>query len=285
MNEVAPEFSLARERAVARRHTGRIEWEMLLVGFGQFTVWLIVFILGIRGEISLWLGFPLAVLCCCVAYLPSHEAQHGNIAGRREYLGWLNDLLGHVSLLPLSFPYGFARATHMKHHAFTNDAERDFDHHYVLEYWWQAALAVHRDPPREMLEQAMADDPVFQKDLMQGALVKKLFSFVMVGAVLLWPLPTFFLWWLPQKIGMSYLTIFFSWMPHRPGVERGRYEHSQFWRTRFVPRYFVQSMTHHALHHLYPRIPHWGQPAALKDLKPFIVARQMKGAEILADYR
>ena len=82
MKNVAPEYELRRERAVARKYIGRIQWEMLLVGFGQFLIWLTILVLGINGVISLWAGFPIAVLCCCLAYLPSHEAQHGNRAGQ-----------------------------------------------------------------------------------------------------------------------------------------------------------------------------------------------------------
>lgn len=282
--EVAPEFSLARERAIARRHIGRVQWEMVLWGLGQFTVWLTTLILGIRGEIPLWLGFPIAVVCCCVAYLPSHEAQHGNISGRHEKLRWLNELVGHISLLNLGFPYRYARATHMQHHAFTNDPTRDSDHHYVGEHWWQAALAAHRDPPLELLERQSEKNPVFSDDLIASALTRKLMSFVQLAAAIVWPLPVFFLWWLPQKIGLSYLVVFLSWMPHRPGEETGRYRNANFWLPRFGPRYLVQSMTHHALHHLYPRIPHWSQPAALRELRPFIEARGMAGAEVLEDY-
>ena len=105
--EVEARFSLARERAVARKYIGRVQWEMILWGLGQFSVWLTILILGIQGRFPLWLGFPIATVLCCLAYLPSHEAQHGNIAGRHENLRWLNDLVGHVSLLNLNFPYSY----------------------------------------------------------------------------------------------------------------------------------------------------------------------------------
>jgi beta-carotene hydroxylase len=281
MKSVAPEYELRRERAVARKYIGRIQWEMLLVGFGQFLVWLTTLVLGINGVISLWVGFPIAVLCCCLAYLPSHEAQHGNIAGRHEHLTWLNNMLGHVSLANLGFPYAYARTTHMKHHAFTNQPERDPDHHYMGKYWWHSALEVHRNPPSEVLERLAAEDSVFQKDLLKGLVTKKFYSFAMLAAAVAWPLPTLILWWIPQKIGLSYITIFFAWVPHNPGIETERYRASRFWKTRLLPRYFVQSMTHHAVHHLYPRIPHWSQPDALRELKPFIDAREMYGAELI----
>ena len=96
----------------------------------------------------------------------------------------------------------------------------------------------------------MAADPVFARDLTVSAPIGKLFSLITLVCAVLWPLPTFFLWWLPRKIGMSYTTVFFSWMPHRPADERERYKLARFWRLPGIPRYAVQSMTHHAVHHL-----------------------------------
>ena len=67
----SPDLSLSAERRIARRYIGRVQWEMVLVGLGQFLVWLSVFVAGTQGLIPLWAGFPIAVLCCCFAYLPS----------------------------------------------------------------------------------------------------------------------------------------------------------------------------------------------------------------------
>jgi beta-carotene hydroxylase len=284
MSEIAAEYSLQNERAVARRFIGRIQWEMILVGLGQFAIWVATCAMVFAGVVPLWLGFVISTICACLAYLPSHEGQHGNISGLRDGLLWLDSLVGHVSLFILSFPLRFARCTHMKHHAHTNDPEKDFDHSYVRDHWWQAALSVHRDPPREMLEYHMANDQVFAADFVRGLIARRIYSVLMVACALLCPLQTLFLWWLPQKIGLSYLVVFFSHTPHKPGNDTSRYGLARFWRTFGLPRYAVQSMTHHAVHHLYPRIPHWSQPKALAELKPFIEARHMRGADTLAEF-
>ena len=65
--------------------------------------------------IALWLGFIMSInvsLC----YLPSHEAQHNIIARRGQPLRWLNEVVGHLSVIPLFQPYEL-RDTHMEHHA------------------------------------------------------------------------------------------------------------------------------------------------------------------------
>ena len=69
----------------------------------------------------------MATLNVILSYLPSHEAQHSIIAGLGKPLRWLNELVGHVSDIPLVYPYRVLRATHMEHHQHANDPEKDCD--------------------------------------------------------------------------------------------------------------------------------------------------------------
>jgi beta-carotene hydroxylase len=83
---------------------------------------------GLNGIIDLWVGFLIASLCACFAYLPSHEAQHGNYSRGNPKLRWLDGFVGHITLITLMYPYHLLRVTHMKHHAYTNDPEKDPDY-------------------------------------------------------------------------------------------------------------------------------------------------------------
>ena len=130
---------LREEQAIARRFLGRVPWEMVVWGLGNFLVWLSLWPLVLTGVLPLWLGFLLSTICCALAYLPSHEAQHSIIAAEGETLRWLNQLLGHVSTIPLVFPYGIAWITHRTHHAYANDPARDPDFGSQGESWWKAA--------------------------------------------------------------------------------------------------------------------------------------------------
>ena len=69
---------------------------------------------------------------------------------------------------------------------------------------------------------------------------------------------------------------------HRPGTEAGRYHDTRFWRFP-VPRFFLQSMPTHVVHHLYPTIPHWDEPKALEALRPFMIERGVPGADEIPD--
>ncbi len=126
--DVSAEFSFEKEKAIAKSFSQRFQWEMILIGIGQAMIWLSLWPLVINGIIPLWAGFCIASLCACFAYLPSHESQHGNYSRGNPKMRWLDSLVGHITLITLISPYEILRVTHMKHHAYTNDHEKDPDY-------------------------------------------------------------------------------------------------------------------------------------------------------------
>ena len=80
------DLSIEAEREVARTFMGRIEWEMILIGLGQFTIWVVTWVLVVNAIIPLFLGFLIALFTACNAYLPSHAGQHGHLSGGRKNL-------------------------------------------------------------------------------------------------------------------------------------------------------------------------------------------------------
>jgi len=277
--EIADEFSSAREREVAQRFMGRIQWEMILIGLGQLIGWLSTWWLVLSGRIPLWAGFLLATLCACFAYLPSHEGQHGNLSGRNRRFRWIDFVVGQLSLITIAQSHEVLRVTHMKHHAYTNDPDRDVDAWATMgTHWWHPALGVHQGMKPEVIEGHAERDPAFLTGLQRGIPVDRAFALIQLVLVVFLPLEILFLWWLPAKIALSYLAVYFSWLPHYPLEETGRYKDTRFWRIR-LPRYVDQSMQTHVIHHLFPGIPHWDEPKAMEALRPFLIARGVPGAE------
>jgi len=82
-------------------------------GLGNLVVWLSLWPLTLSGVLPLWIAFPIATLNVMLSYLPSHEAQHRIIAQEGDRLFWLNELVGHLSTIPLVLPYDVARLTHL----------------------------------------------------------------------------------------------------------------------------------------------------------------------------
>ena len=126
-SSVSEEFSFEKEKAVARKYAQRFQWEMILIGIGQACVWLSLWPLVMNEIIPLWSGFIIASFCACMSYLPSHEAQHGNYSRGNPKKKWIDRFVGSFTLITLIYPYEILRVTHMKHHAHTNNEDKDPD--------------------------------------------------------------------------------------------------------------------------------------------------------------
>ena len=283
LNNSSIDLSIEAERILARTFMGRIEWEMILIGVLQFTTWIATWVLVIQGIIPLLVGFLIALFTACNAYLPSHAGQHGHLSGGRKNLQWLDYLVGQISVIPLAQSHEILKATHLKHHAHTNDPDMDPDFfHGNAKNWWEAAVNVNiayndEGPALRAIEKHQENDPKFKEALEKGGSWAFLFYFAQIILAVLYPIETLLLWWIPKRVATSYLGIVFSYFPHS-GLEKGRYKDTRFWTNR-MPRFLNHSMQIHTMHHMYPRICHYDEAKAIEALKPFMVERGMPGAE------
>ena len=117
-----------KEKQIARQFIGKTPWFMIIWWGMNLSVWFMLWPLTLYGLIPLWSSLFIASICACLCYLPSHEAQHGNIAKKGSSLFWLNELIGYSSLIPIVLPYRLARSTHMLHHTYTNHPLKDPDY-------------------------------------------------------------------------------------------------------------------------------------------------------------
>ena len=278
------DLSIEAERKLARTFMGRIEWEMILIGLGQAAIWLSLWPLVLNGFLDLWLGFLIASLCACFAYLPSHEAQHGNYSRGNPKLKWLDGFVGHISLITLKFPYHILRITHMKHHAYTNDPEKDPDY---LNAHTESLLKVIKNVLDGSTLQfgkyvdVFSSDKAFVNSFQRAIPLAMFYKLAPMVLVVIFPLETLLLWWLPAKIGSVYTTVFFSYYPHLE-TSTGRYKDTRFW-AHWMPRFLNHSMQLHFIHHLHPSIGHYDEPKAIEALKPFLIARKVPGANNIPD--
>ena len=278
------EFSFEKEKAIAKSLSTRFQWEMIAIGVGQASIFLSLWPLTLMGYVPLWAGFLIATLCACFAYLPSHEAQHGNYSRGNPKRRWIDSLVGNLTLVTLIYPYEILRVTHMKHHAYTNHPEKDPD--YKNQHASSIAkLAVQvldgTTVDYSKYVEVFAEDAAFQKGFKKGAIIGLTYRAILMIAVFMLPLHTLFLWWLPAKLGTIYTTTFFSWYPHL-NTDQGRYKDTRFWQ-HWMPRYINHSMQLHFIHHLHPSIGHFDEPKAIEVLKPFLIARGVPGAEAIPE--
>ena len=275
---------LQREREVAARHMGKFPWGSVAWCFANLACWLSLWPLVILGVIPLWLCLIVASLNVMLCYLPSHEAQHDIIARSGDRLRWLNELVGHVSTIPLVLPYRLAKLTHMEHHKHANHPEHDPDYsthapNAMAAIWKSfknrqpgAAGGFNRygDVMQEM------DTPQSRNALIVAILYQLFFYTVMISMA--WSgyvLEAAVLWWLPQHIGVTYIQFYLSWAPHHPGAEQGRYKDTRAWRSAFG-NVLTMGMQYHVIHHLYPRIPLMRTPRAYWEMRDVLETRGVR---------
>jgi len=246
LDKVSENFSFEKEKEIARSFSKRFQWEMILIGVGQATVWLSLWPLVINGYISLFLGSVIATICALIAIM---------------------------------FPHDLMRCTHMKHHAYTNNPEKDPDYDTAsAKSLWEVISATQAGVSKyQLIAKIYENDKAFMKSFNKGMNMGLLYRAILLTLVVLFPLETLLLWWLPSKIGVIYLSTFFSWYPHYQ-AETGRYKDTRFW-SHWMPRYLNHSMQLHFIHHLHPGIGHYDEPKAIEALKPFLIARGVPGAE------
>lgn len=282
VSESAPAMSdtdlMAAEREIARRHIGKFPVLAVAWGLGNFIVWLSLWPLVLTGALPLWAGFAMATLNISLSYLPSHEAQHDIIARPGENLRWLNELVGHLSTIPLVLPYRFLRLTHLEHHKHANDPSLDPDYAFHAPNAISALAksfanrrargAPQRDAYAETLVRIGRGDVILDAVLYEivyyGLLIALAWSGFAIEAALLW--------WLPRHIAQTYIQFFLGWAPHHPGHEKGRYRDTRAFRF-VLGNIASMGMQYHIVHHLHPRIPLYRTPRAYWEMRDILIAR------------
>ncbi|MCR9194325.1 MAG: fatty acid desaturase [Hyphomonas sp.] len=266
------------EREVAARHLNKFPYFAVFWAFSNLAVWLALWPLVFLGIIPLWLGFIIASMNITLSYLPSHEAQHDIIAKPGTKLRWLNQLVGHVSTIPLVLPYRVAKVTHMDHHKHANDPDLDPDYSThadgPIRALWKS---VKNRQPRakggfnaygEMLMRIGRQDVLLDGILYQIVHYSILFALAWSG----YAIEAALLWWLPRHIALTYIQYYLSWAPHNPGLSKGRYRDTRSFRS-ILGNIGSLGMQYHVIHHLHPRIPLYRTPRAYWEMKPILEAR------------
>lgn len=233
------------------------------------------------GIMPLWLGFIIASINVSLCYLPSHEAQHNIIARRGQPLRWLNEVVGHLSVIPLFQPYRVLRDTHMEHHAHTNDPQLDPDYpvHAPGDFAFLKGAIKNRQP---YTNAADAYSDALKRVGKEHVLIDALVYAVLYLAFLVgmawsgYALEAALLWWLPRHVGLIYIEYYLSWAPHHPGKRQGRYRDTRAFKSR-LGNLLSLGMQYHIVHHLYPHIPLSKTPAAYRELKPIL---QQRGCDL-----
>ncbi|MEI7623621.1 MAG: fatty acid desaturase [Actinomycetes bacterium] len=284
---------LRDERAATAHYRGGIEIRMISTFVFFAVLWVGVIVLGISGVIPLWLGLILNTIFASTFYMPMHEAAHGNIWGNARRGRWVEDLIGMLCAIPLGFSFKAHRPSHMRHHAYTNDPSRDPDFHVagpmhtILKSWYAQVMLATFLPVFAFVPPARRLIPASTFAAMGGGAndrrtgLIQLRFWILSTAVLViafltgfgWP--ALLLWYLPSRLQALWLLTVFAWFPHHPSTEVGRYVDT---RVAVFPGsgLLIRGHDHHAVHHLFPRVPHYRLRKLWNDIADDMVAKGVR---------
>jgi len=278
LSEMSDTELMKLEREIAAQHIDKFPYLIIFWTFANLGCWLALWPLVLMGYLPVWLAFPIATLNIMLSYLPSHEAQHDIIAKPGSKLRWLNQLVGHVSTLPLVLPYRVAKWTHMEHHKHTNDPKLDPDYSVhapsARAAIWKSLLNRQPRGDSKSIDYRAALERTGKGAAMLDAVVYDIvFYGVLIG--LAWngfAIEAALIWWLPRHIAISYIDFYLSWAPHHPGTSKGRYRDTNSFRSIFG-NIGSMGMQYHVIHHLHPRIPLYRTPKAYWQMRDILEAR------------
>ncbi len=292
------------ERRIVAPYRDRLEFRIISEFLVSYALWITVFIVGLNGSLPLWVGFLLSAAISATFYMPLHEATHGNIWGSHKRGRFLEDFIGYASSGPLAVEYWSHRASHMRHHAYTNDPDRDPDFFIQgplreVPLVWYSTVLIHTllplfifvPPARRLLpkkarkentrrldstvsESSSEKTPATadaSKQLQEGKKELRYWgittSLLLVAFIFGKGLEVFLLWYLPARLGVCWLALVFAWFPHHPAEKTGRYLDT---REAVFPgsTYLIRGHDYHALHHLFPRVPHYRLPKLWEVIGP-----------------
>jgi len=286
-------LALREERAQAAPYWGKVEPRIIVTFLLFSAAWIAVIVLGVKGTIPLWLGLILNTVIASTFYMPMHEATHGNIWGRTTSGKWIEDLIGMLCAIPLGFSYKAHRSSHMRHHAHTNDPLKDPDFHTagpmhtVLKSWYGQVMlatflpvfafvpAARKLLPAAMLVMMRAETGSRKAGLIQLRFWFLTHAFLVLAILTGYGWQALMLWYLPSRLQALWLLTIFAWYPHHPATKVGRYVDT---RVAVFPgsRWLIRGHDHHAVHHLFPRVPHYRLPRLWADIADDMVAKGVR---------
>ena len=270
------------ERDIARKYMDKLSIPMVIWPILNISCWLALWPLVMTGMVSLWIAFPIALVNIILSYLPSHEAQHDIYARPGQKLRWLNETIGHISVLPMAYGYRALRLTHLEHHKHTNkpglDPDQIFNNSQTLlgNIWTNIQSYQPGSEGAASYRSCLAriGTPETERALLEQVGITLLHMGVLfVCAYHGKALEAVLLWWLPLKMALIYIRVYLSWLPHFPGNQVGRYKDTRAFKS-WAGVWSSLGMTAHIAHHLHPRIPLDKTPAALRELYPILQARK-----------
>lgn len=274
-------ISMADEKRIARDLSPDIAWPTILLAIVLPTSFIGLVAAGLSGALPLWLCTALLCFISYAHYTLVHESVHGNIVKRPKSLNWVHTLIGWIGSIGIASGWPVLQKTHLLHHSHTN-TEKDPDilvkgtFVQLIVKWlnglWKSLIPFYamryiaRDGYARLLS-IFTRAEILQTSAVTVVSLVLLAVAAATGHVVEW----LCLWFIPTRVGVLILNIFFQWMPHYPFNRTGRYHNTRIslW---FGGNQFTLGQSLHLMHHLWPSVPFYNYGRLYRALKPVLIA-------------
>ncbi|HTP78322.1 MAG TPA: fatty acid desaturase [Rhizomicrobium sp.] len=274
-------ISQAQEKQIARDLAPAIAWPTLTLAVVLPLTLVAVMALGFVRTLPLWACTPLLAIVSYAHYTLVHESIHGNVVSSPRNLAWVNTVVGWIGSLGMGAGWPPLQRTHVLHHSFTN-TERDPDiivkgTLVQLLLKWLVMMPMSLLPMFVMrlispnrykqIGSILSPSEIMQSSAVSLFTLALLVASIVTGHFVDW----LCLWFLPTRLGILLLNIFFQWLPHHPFDRTERYRNTRIslW---FGGTLALLQQNLHLMHHLWPSVPFYNYAKLYRALKPVLRA-------------
>lgn len=273
--------NLPAHAAALHRWLGRPAWPTLFASAAIVSIFTIGVVLVALGAVPLWAGAITSFVCIHAGFTVLHEASHRAISGGAKGYKWLDFLIGTVHAALLVYDFRVFRFLHLRHHAHTNDPEKDPD------YWMQGMSALKATllalfVPLHYLRlyvSAVRRSDVPLRDAAATALRITVLLALMLGGIVMAPFETLCLWLVPAALASALLSLAHR-MLHAAEISPDRLKTTLIikgeglWEWIICPLFWLNN--HHLLHHESPRLPVYTHGSIFVDVEEHLTSAGAK---------
>jgi fatty acid desaturase len=266
--------TVAEEVRIGRRYSPEIAWPTIRLALGVYVGLAASTWSALSGYLPYWLAGIVNAVILYGSYTVVHEAVHGNIVPRDVRLRWLNKALGYAICPLLWLFFHPHKRSHTVHHTRCNSDE-DPDIYArgkfgVVAFWRIPLAALSQLSPFTLYRECTKFE--VPSDHRLASYLTYALYLALVGGVILagHGYALLVLWFIPWLIGYSVMLVFFTWVPHHPHSETGRYRNTRcsVWRGANL---LTQGQHMHLIHHMMPWIPYYQYETVFHEVRPFLV--------------
>lgn len=236
----------------------KVAWGTVCLFLGLVVGYATMIVAIINQSLPYYIVLPVLAYLAFAGFTVMHEAGHGNIFQAGSKWKALETPMGWIASLPLLLmPYRHFQKLHDRHHAFTNDPDRDPDY-----------MANNSTPFHIIFNTLALPIKYLTLVLIKFRHIKVIrgtyFSTAVYLCVVAGILTTLIIniggeevvlyLLLPNLIAVFFLAMFFDTIPHFPQQTLGRYHDTRIIIGKRL-KWVMLGQNYHLIHHMYPRVP------------------------------